>query len=713
MAKNTDKLFSIIGELNIASKFTDEQQSTLIERVFNGYETDNSSRKSWVDAAEEGFKLVDQILEEKNYPWEGAANVKYPLITVAAMQFAARAYPNIINGSQIVKSKTNGDPNDEVMAGHATAVQKHMNWQLTEEIENWDAETDAMLHALPVVGTYFRKTFYDEAGEAVDSIIVNPLNVIINNKSKSLERTRRITHEIELSKNDVIERERSGEFETISDKMESTNDQDTEEFLEQHCWFDWDDDGYEEPYIVTVHSNSRSLCRVVSCAKDILLNDKGEVKKIVPYSYWTKYSFIPNPKGEMYDLGFAHLLGPLNHSVNTVFNQLLDAGALSNLQAGFIAKQARGISGQMKLKPGEWIPIDTLGQNLKDSIFPLPVRDPSNVLFQLLGMMNEMAMKISSVTDVMTGDSPGQNVPATTSLAMIEQGLKVFTAIYKRIHRALKSELGKIYVLNSIFVDQKTFTLDGAVENVSKSNYTQGNMTIVPVTDPTQASQTQQLAKAQALLQVLPINPTKSGKIFTLTKYYEAVGMQPDEIALLLDKKELEAPQPTPPEVIKLQLDAQTAKDTNEIKRMELEQSLYKLNAEIEVLRTQALKNIADAEAKEAGQQLDQYSLQLQALDAKHGAQSDITRQHLEMLNNAQSTAAAPQQGQSPPMGGPAGNQGVPEMGGPAPQGQVGAAPVGNPDQPPVDGGNLSEAGPNAGPALRAEFNANPQGAPQ
>lgn len=704
---NVEYLFSIAGESNLADKFSEDQKADLIERVINGYETDTQSRRQWYDSAVDGFELVNQIAEEKTYPWVGAANVKYPLITVAATQFAARAYPNIITGPEIVKAKVKRpDPSGQLATGAADLV-KHMSWQLLEEMEEWEAETDKLLHALPIVGTYFRKTYYDGALQRNCSYIVSPLKVVVNNDSRSLETARRVTHEIELSKNDVIERERSDVFSKgVADKMKSTNDQDTEIFLEQHCWYDFDKDGYEEPYIVTVHQPTQSLCRIVPRFEEIIPSADGkEVAKITGYSYFTKYSFIPNPEGKFYDLGFAHLLGALNHSVNTLFNQMLDAGALSNLQSGFISKNVRILQGNARFQPGEWKMVEGIGGALKDNVFPLPVRDPSPVLFQLLGLLNDMAMKIASVTDVMTGDSPGQNVPATTTLAMVEQGLKVFTSIYKRIHRSLHYELKKLQALNFMHMPEggQSFMSGGEARVVTPQQYNPRDIEFVPVTDPANSSQTVALARANALMQTLQMNPTMTGKVEILRQYYEAVGLTPEELQKVMPPQEIKPPPPSP-DMLKIQAETKALEANIQLQFLKEQREMMKTAAEVEKIKTECIKNIADAEAKEAGSQIDQYTADTQRV------LSHMTFEERQRKANEQRQPATPA-GEEPiqNMEEPSGDQGVPEMGG--------GAPPALPEQPNngLDiesrlGGNDSAPDLNAtGADIRADFNRNPE----
>jgi len=704
---NVEYLFSISGELNVVDKFSDDQRADIIERVLNGYDTDTQSRKQWYDAAVDGFELVNQVTQEKTYPWVGAANVKYPLITVAATQFAARAYPNIIAGPEIVKVKVKRPDPSGQLAMAANDLVKHMSWQLLEEMEEWEAETDKLLHALPIVGTYFRKTYYDDSLQRNCSYIVSPLKVVVNNDSRSLETARRVTHEIELSRNDVIERERSGVFvKNVAEKMKSTNDHDTESFLEQHCWFDLDKDGYEEPYIVTLHRDSQTLCRVVPRFEEIIPADDGkEVAKITGYSYFTKYSFIPNPEGKFYDLGFAHLLGALNHSVNTLFNQMLDAGALSNLQSGYISKTVRVTQGSARFQPGEWKMVEAMGGALKDNIFPLPVRDPSPVLFQLLGLLNDMAMKIASVTDVMTGDSPGQNVPATTTLAMVEQGLKVFTSIYKRIHRSLHYELKKLQALNFIHLPEngQSFMAGGEARTVTPQQYNPKDVEFVPVTDPANSSQTVALARANALMQTLQMNPTMTGKVEILRQYYEAVGLTPEELQKVMPPQEIQPPPPSP-DMLKVQAETKAIEATLQLQFMKEQREMMKTAAEVEKIKTECIKNIADAEAKEAGSQIDQYTADTQRVI------SHLTFEERQNRANEQRQPATPT-GQAPTTNveGPTGDQGISKMGGSTPPQLPDQSNEGLDLESKLSGGDSTPNLNSVGANLRADFNRNPE----
>lgn len=644
--KKPQWLLDNIYETNIAEQLDATLLTQIGEDVIVGYEIDRESRRDWEEQTEAGMKIAKQVKENKTFPWPGAANVKYPLIATASIQFASRAYPEIVRGQDVVKVQVIGADLDGNKEKRAKRISQFMSWQCLEQMTEWEPDTDTMLHMLPVVGTCFKKTYYSELEGRNISELVSPLHLVVNNDcARDLETARRITQELFLYENDVIERERRGTFLDVSEYLEETDEKKQEMFLEQHCWLDLDGDDYEEPYIVTVHKDSGRVARIAARYDEsgIELNAKNQVVKIKPVAYYTKFSFIPSPDGKFYDIGFAHLLGPINETLNTVINQLLDAGSLANIQGGFIGKGIRWQGGKMKFDLGEWKQVEVTGGTLKDNIVPLPVPGPSSVLFQLLNTLNDAGMRLASVSDTLTGETPGQNVPATTTLAMIEQGLKVFSSIYKRIFRSFKQEYKKLYRLNSLYLEETEYAnvLDeqGAI---SKQDFSAKDLDVQPVCDPTLSSEAMRLARANALMQTLQINPTNGGKLEVLTRYYDAIGAH--EIDKLLPKEELNKEQPPPPEMIKIQADIQSMQDKAEMdhekmRMMEQEFELKAMEAEarIELTKAQAIKTIADAEAVEVGQQFQQYKLQIESLFKDQ----EQTNRHIQRLMELQQSSGS------------------------------------------------------------------------
>ena len=619
--KDLNWLLDNIEKTNLVPNL-DENVVTLIgERCKRGYDIDESSRADWYKKTEDGLKVAKQIAEKKTFPWKDAANVKFPLIATAAIQFAARAYPQIVNGTDIVKSQVVGKDPDGKKEARAKRVSQHMSYQLLEQMPEWDADMDQLLHGLPVMGTYFKKTFFDPLYQRNRSTALTPFEVVVNLKHKgTLDTCRRITHRLFLYKNEAIERENNDLFvSVVADSFQENDEAESaqELFLEQHCWYDLDGDGYEEPYIVTMHYDSGKVARIVCCYDELSVDIRGDkLIKITPVQYFTKFTFIPSPDGDFYDIGFAHLLGPINEAMSTLINQLLDSGSLANTGGGFISKGLRWNGGRLAFDLGEWKPVDTTGMSLKDSILPLPIQQPSAVLFQLLGLLNDSGQKLAAVSDAMSGEMPSQNTPATTTLATIEQGLKVFTAIYKRVYRGLKEEFKKLYRLNGLYMEEEEyFRVLDEQQIAFRKDYDQADLDIAPVADPTMSSEAQRLARANALMQTYELNPTPEGKAEILYQYYDSIGAKNIEKLMPMEKIQQMNENPPPnPDLLKLELETNKARDAAENadrkSEMDERESLarcLKIEADTDLVIAQTMKTIAEAEAVEPGQQLDQY----------------------------------------------------------------------------------------------------------
>ena len=607
---------------NIAKDLPDTVLGTLGPLVVTGFDLDEASRTEWMDLTMKGLGIAMQTPTTKTTPWPDCANVKHPLIATAAIQFAARAYPEIVKGSDVVKASVVGEDLDGSKEKRAKRVSQHMSWQLTEQMSEWDEDTDKLLHSLPVMGVCYRKTYWDPLIKRNVSESRSALQVVVNNGARNLETARRVTDQIWLYKNEVIERERAGLFVAgISDQYKGDEEEKPQElFLEQHGYADLDGDGYEEPYVITVHRDSALVARIVA-RYDVSGIESDEARtsvyRIEPVQHFTKFPFIPAPNGQYHDLGFAQLLSPLNETINTILNQMLDSGTLHNLGGGFIGRGVKWQGGVMKFLPGEWKMVDTTGGMLKDNVVPLPAKEPSGVLFRLLGAMTEAANRLASVSETMTGEAPGQNVPATTVLATIEQGLKVFTAIYKRVFRSLRAEYKKLYRLNRLYLKEEEYyrVLD-TPQAVFRADYDGDDLNVIPVADPTISSEAQRMARSTAMWETLPVNPSMAGKMEILKRRYEALGvpdidklLPPEEI-----KKLLSAPPPPNPDMMKIELETIKAKHSYELEESRIDLERMKAEAEIELKKALAIKAVADAEAVEAGFQFEQYKHEVEQL---------------------------------------------------------------------------------------------------
>lgn len=524
MVKFKFKIDNILSSQNLAEDMDKDQLIHIGSQVAEGFDLDSSSRSHWEKDLKTWTELALQISGEKTFPWVNAANIKYPLLATAAMQFAARAYPTLVpSNGQVVKCKVVGfDPTGE-KANRAKRIGKHMSYQVMDQMDDWEEDMDKLLITLPIAGTCFKKTYFDSAKQRNVSKLVLPKTLVVDYYTRNINEAERITEVFYMSKRKLTERINQGIFRDVDlgdassddkDPISSVNnafqrsvtDDETTPYklLEQHTYFDLDGDGYPEPYIVTIDSTSKEVLRVVARFNEngIYVNDKNKIVSIDAIQYYTKYGFIPNPDGGFYDIGFGRLLGPLNNSANTIINQLVDAGSLSNLQAGFLGKGLRIRMGETRFQPGEWKAVNVVGDDLKKQIFPLPTREPSQVLFNLLDLLLKSGKELASVAEIFVGKMPGQNTPATTTMASIEQGMKVFTAVYKRVYRSLTSEFRKIYLLNREYTNNEEY-ISVIDEQVQQSDYEGPADDIIPAADPASVSSQEKQAKLQSIMQIL------------------------------------------------------------------------------------------------------------------------------------------------------------------------------------------------------------------
>lgn len=496
-------LDEILQAENVADLLDNDKLGEIGQRAVTEYQIDKESRKDWEARYKRALDVAMQVREAKNSPWPGASNVKYPLLTVAAIQFQARAYPAIVDGSNLVKGRVIGPDPDGTKQERADRVGRHMTWQLLFKMPGWEDDTDKLLLMLPIVGCVFRKTYYDTVAASNCSTMVPADDFVVNYWAKSLENAPRYTHILRYYPYEVKERILAGLWREVPlDSDDKTNDTDSYgEYLEQFRLIDLDEDGYPEPYIVTL-TKEGAVARIVPCfgQDDVTIDaTNGQIVRIDRKQYFSKYGFIPAPDGSFYDIGFGTLLDDLSAAVDTTINQMLDAGALQNTQGGFVGSGVNIKGGATRFKLGEWKRVDVTGGTLRENIFPLALQGPSPVLFQLLGLLIQAAKDITAVQDIMTGGQPTSGTPATTTLAQIEQGMKVMTAIFKRIHRSFRDELKILFDLNRQFLSEdEYFNINDTPDQVGQADYQEKDLDIVPVSDPSMASDMQRLARSDA-----------------------------------------------------------------------------------------------------------------------------------------------------------------------------------------------------------------------
>ena len=518
---------------NLCDRFSDTDLARIGEECHAGYTRDDLSRAVWMKRNEAGMDLALQIQKDKSFPWVGCSNVAFPLVTIAAMQFHARAYPAIVGGSQIVKCAVFGDDPTGQETAHANRVSTHMSWQLLYEDKSWEEQEDKAILNLSIVGTNFKKSYRGDGHNVSELVLAKDL--VLNYWSKSVEEAPRKTHRIPKFRNEVYENVMRGLWrdvlneswyqgppaaQTSTQQINQDNRQGVTPpqpdnttsllFLEQHCNLDLDNDGYAEPYIITFESVSRAVVRIVCRfdSEDAIERVKGGAKsgqiiKITATEYFTKKSFIPSPDGGIYDIGFGVFLGPLNESVNSLINMLLDAGTLQTTAGGFLGRGAKIRSGTTTFSPFEWKRVDASGDDIRKNVFPLPVNAPSDVLFQLLSLLINYSSRVSGTTDITVGENPGQNTPAQTTQTMVEMGQKIYTAIFKRIWRSSREEFQKLFRLNGIYMTPGKPSVGGATQEDYRGSANQ----IAPVADPNLTSETMRVQQAITLKQAAGSTP--------------------------------------------------------------------------------------------------------------------------------------------------------------------------------------------------------------
>lgn len=619
-------LRSFMGVANIAPMLEKDVVNKIGKEVVRGYDIDKNSRADWEKMMRTAMDLAMQVTTEKSWPWPKAANVKYPLITTAAIQFSARAYPAIVRGAEVVKGQVVGPDPQGAKKARAERIGHHMSYQVLEEIADWDEEEDKLLLQMAIVGCAFRKTYFDVMLGRPCSDLVAAKDLVYNH-AVPWNKQRRKTHCIPLYRNEVIERQRGGIFEldiTLGMPQGEDNDEDGHfEFLEQHCWYDLDKDGYKEPYIVTVLKETGEVARILARFDEegVHINAKNEISKIEEVEYFTKYPFMPNPDGGSYDVGLGMLLNPINETVNTVLNQLLDAGTLANTGGGFISAGLKMKGGAASFSPGEFKPIDAMsGGKIADSIYHMQFPGPNAVLFNLLGMLIEAGKDISSVKDILTGDQQSANQPATTTLALIEQGQKVFSAIYKRVHRSLKQEFKKLFRLNKLYLrPEDYYRFQDKQEPIYLEDYQGDDTDVAPVSDPNLVSDAQELTRAEALMKF--VGDPFINQIELRRKYLKAL-KEPDIESLLAT----EPPQTPPdPKMMKAEADIEKQKADMEVLRVKTTAEVERMIAEMDQLAAKTAEieantilKIAQAEAVELGPQLEMYQAKFQAMLDRH-----------------------------------------------------------------------------------------------
>ena len=561
--------------------FMNEQALTALgSDVAQDYERDCTSRADWKEIVEEALKNAAQESKSpaKDYPFNQASDVKYPILTIAATEFNARSYPAIVKGDETIQVKVvgsdkgrpqmdqtdfgpvpipqmqlNPETNEEepVMdadgkplpvwaippgskAARAQRVKDYLNVVLNYRMTNWEGDTDAMLYQLSIVGCGFRKQWWDSDKGQPATAYVPALRLVAPMDASDMETVPRITEIIPEQYPYIIKRKmQSGEYREVDLPPLGEDEQAPRELIEQHRFIDMDGDGFEEPYIVTVDTETQEvLCIIAAFDMRGIKFDGERVVDIKKTAFYTKYDFLPHPEGKFYGIGLGHLLKQLGGVIDTTINLMIDAGHAQVAGGGFISSglrlQGNGQTNTLRWRPGEFKVVTAGAGNLRDAIWERTVPQPSPIMMSLLELILGAAKDVAAIKDVTSGDA-SNNGQVGTTLALIEQGLQVFTAIYKRIYRGLKAEFKILFENIATYGGEQTAedyanVLDDMRAQFAE-DFNESDMDIRPVSDPNSVTRLQKMAKAQFLLQTGTGNPMVDQREL-MVRVYEAADVE-------------------------------------------------------------------------------------------------------------------------------------------------------------------------------------------
>ena len=527
-------------EMQMASEFDENLADIISEselgRIYidltSSIDDDRSSREDWEKTYTDGLKYLGMKFDEtRSEPFEGASGVTHPLLGEAVTQFQAQAYKELLPAGGPVKTQVVG-AYDSAVEEQAQRVREFMNYEIIHVMDEYDEDLDQMLFYLPLAGSAFKKVYYDENLQRPVSKFVAPEDLIVPYYTTDLESCPRITHVIKMPENDVRKLQAIGFYKKFDmqygeeasqyssldtekerlEGMEPSSDSDEVCVLyEVHCNLDLEgfedvgEDGEETgvklPYIVTIDSNTEN---VLSIRRNFNPDDAMKSK----IEYFVHFKFLPGLG--FYGFGLTHMIGGLSKASTSILRQLIDAGTLSNLPAGFKTRGIRIRNEDEPIQPGEFRDVDAPAGSLRDAIQPLPFKEPSATLLNLLGLLVSSGQRFASIAEIAVGEGNSQ-APVGTTLALMEKSTKVLSAIHKRLHNAQKKEFG---LLANIFSQSLPpvypYQVSGGQNEIKQSDF-DGRIDIFPVSNPDIFSTSQRIVMAQEMMQLVQSNPQIHG----------------------------------------------------------------------------------------------------------------------------------------------------------------------------------------------------------
>lgn len=510
---NERKMLELLAsERNLAETIDGTELAKLETDCRELFEKDDSTCTEWRKDAKkliEMAKLKDKSREHIQ-PWQ--SDLQLPDLIYAAMQFNARTYPEYVKDGKACKTKINGEINDKKQA-RADRVAAHINYQLTQEITEWPENFDKLLLILPIVGHVFKLTVWDDQLGRITDTILMPDMVTVDNTPNNPDWQRRISITMVVNQNTYKSYVAAGKWRDIEIRQDEGTDADKKYTIVcMHMWYDLDGDGYQEPYTLTFCKNDWKLLAIdprfdtdsfVYSANPKDPDNDRTLIGIEPVNYVTSYYYFPSPDGSALGWGIGHIIQGMTKARNASINQISDAGTKINLSSGFVRQGLFRDDGDIYLAPGEFKVADgTMDvQDIQKSIYSMPVNAPASSTFEVFGVLGDYVSRISSTGEIMSGENAPANMPATTVLALIEQGKIGQRVVLKRINISLTNEFQIIYRLNRAYLsDKKYVTVNDKPEAIASEDYAENDLDIFPVADPMMSSKAERIMRSQATM---------------------------------------------------------------------------------------------------------------------------------------------------------------------------------------------------------------------
>jgi len=538
--------------VNLADLLPDDVLDPLGSRLHTDYQDYKSSRADWERAYTSGLDLLGLKYDDRTEPFKGASGATHPVLAEAVTQFQSLAYKELLPSGGPVRTQIIGMPTPpkEQQAGR---VKDYMNWQIMDQMKEYEAEFDQMLFYLPLAGSAFKKVYYDDIMQRAVSKFVPADDLVVPYTATSLDDCESLIHMIRMTENDLRKQQVGGFYRDLElnpsymaeselEKREralegTTRGRDDRMYTILECHVNLDLEGLEDkgqdgqptgiklPYVVTLEEGTR---KILSIRRNYEMNDPKKDK----IDYFVHFKFLPGLG--FYGFGLIHMIGGLSRTATAALRQLLDAGTLSNLPAGFKMRGIKMRDEAQAIQPGEFRDVDAPGGNLRDAFMPLPFKEPSQTLLQLMGVVVQAGQRFASIADLQVGDG-NQQAAVGTTVALLERGSRTMSAIHKRLYAAMKREFNLLSRVFKLYLPPVyPYDVVGGQKQIMKMDF-DDRVDILPVADPNIFSQTQRISLAQTELQLAASNPKMHNQYEVYRNMYEALGVK--DIDLILKPK--------------------------------------------------------------------------------------------------------------------------------------------------------------------------------